>query len=100
MVLDSFVHLFDVVVRIFRVWEIHTHHINATAVDQDRCFDGALIDVIGVTRNGTSQSTLHCGDGLAGPGVRPSGRTSLYGPSTEATVRSSNHTAKHKVVHQ
>ena len=51
MILDSFVHLFDVVVRIFRVWEVHTHQINATAVDQDRCFDGALIDVIGVNNS-------------------------------------------------
>ena len=59
MVLDSFVHLFDVVVRIFRVWEIHTHQINATAVDQDRCFDGALIDVIGVNNSFSPPSVQH-----------------------------------------
>ena len=41
-----FVHLFDLVVRVFRVWEVHTHQFNTTAVDYDRCFDGALADVI------------------------------------------------------
>ena len=46
--LNSFVHLLDVVVRIFRVWEVHTHQIDVLAVDQDRGFDGTLIDVIGV----------------------------------------------------
>ena len=59
MFLDSFVHLFDVVVCIFRVWEVHTHQINASAVDQDRCFDGTLIDVIGVNNSFSSPFVQH-----------------------------------------
>ena len=51
MFLDSFVHLLDVVVRIFRVWEVHTHQIDVLAVDQDRGLDGTLIDVIGVNNS-------------------------------------------------
>ena len=51
MILNIFVHLLDVVVRIFRVCEVYTHQIDVLAVDQDRCFDGALIDVIGVNNS-------------------------------------------------
>ena len=48
MFLNSFVHLLDVVVRIFRVWEVHTHQIDVLAVNQDRGFDGSFIDVLGI----------------------------------------------------
>ena len=44
--LNSFVHLLDVVIRIFRVWEVHTHQIDVLTVDQDRGFDGTLVECI------------------------------------------------------
>ena len=59
MILDSFVHLFDVIIRILRVWKIQTHQIYATAVDHDRCFDGALTDVIGVDNSFPPSSVQH-----------------------------------------
>ena len=48
MFLNSFVHLLDVVIRIFRVWEVHTHQIDVLTVDLDRGFDGTLADEFGV----------------------------------------------------
>ena len=59
MFLDGFVHLFDVVVRVLRVWEIHAHQFNTTSVDHDRCFDGALTDVIGVDNSFPPPSVQH-----------------------------------------
>ena len=47
------------VVRILRVWEVHTHQVNATAVDHDRCFDAALIDVVGVDNSFPPPSVQH-----------------------------------------
>ena len=43
-----FVHLLDVVIRIFREREAHTHQIDVLTVDQDRGLDGTLVDVLGV----------------------------------------------------
>ena len=48
MFLNCFVHLLDVAIRIFRVWEVHTHQIDVLTVDQDRGLDGTLVDVFGV----------------------------------------------------
>ena len=51
MFLDCFVHLLDVVIRIFRVWVVHTHQIDVLTVDQDRGLDGTLVDVLGVNNS-------------------------------------------------
>ena len=45
VLLDRSVHFLDVVVRISRVGEVHTHQFDALAVDQDCGGDGTFVDV-------------------------------------------------------
>ena len=49
--LNCFVHLLDVVIRTFRVWEVHTHQIDVLTVDQDHGLDGTFVDVFGVNNS-------------------------------------------------
>ena len=59
MFLNCFVHLLDVVIRIFRVWEVHTHQIDVLTVDQDRGLDGTLVDVFGVNNSFSPHFVQH-----------------------------------------
>ena len=49
--LNSFVHLLDVMVRISRVGELHTHQFDALAVDHDCGGDGTFVDVFSVSNS-------------------------------------------------
>ena len=44
--LDCFVHLLNVVVRIFCVGKVHTHQVHVLSVHQDRSSDGTFVDVL------------------------------------------------------
>ena len=46
--LDRFVHLLNVMVRIPRVGEVHTHQFDVLSVNDDRGSDGTFVDVLGV----------------------------------------------------
>ena len=48
MFLNCFVHLLNVVIRIFRVGKVHTHQLDVLTVYQDRGGDGTLVDVLSV----------------------------------------------------
>ena len=48
VLLDRFEHFFDVMVRISRVGEGHTHQFDALAVYHDRGGDGPFVDVFGI----------------------------------------------------
>ena len=48
VLLVRFVHFFDVLVRIHRVEEVHTHQFDALAVYHDRGGDGPFVDVFGI----------------------------------------------------
>ena len=50
VLLDRFVHYFDVMVRISRVGEVHTHH-DALAVYFDRGGDGPFVDVLSINNS-------------------------------------------------
>ena len=45
---DRFVHFLDVMVRISRAKEIHTHQFDALAVYHDRGGDGPFVDVFSI----------------------------------------------------
>ena len=45
VLLDRLVHFLDVMVRISRVGEVHTHQFDALAVDHDCGGDGTFVDV-------------------------------------------------------
>ena len=49
--LDRFVHFLDVMVRIHRVGEVHTHQFDALAVDHDCGGDGPFDDVFSVNNS-------------------------------------------------
>ena len=46
--LNCSAHFFDVVVRISRVGEVHTHQFDALVVYHDRCIDDPFVDLLGV----------------------------------------------------
>ena len=48
MLLDRLEHFLDVVVRISRVGEVHTHQFDALAVYHDRGGDGPFVDVLSI----------------------------------------------------
>ena len=49
--LDRLVHFLDVMVRMSRVREVHTHQFDALAVYHDRGGDGPFVDVLGVNNS-------------------------------------------------
>ena len=57
--LNCFVHLLNVVIRIFRVWKVHTHQFDVLTVYQDRGGDGSLVDVFSVNDSFSPLSVPH-----------------------------------------
>ena len=51
VLLDRVVHFLDVMVRIPRVGEVHTHLFDALAVDHDCGGDGPFVDVFSVNNS-------------------------------------------------
>ena len=64
MFLNCFVHHLDVVIRIFRVWEVHTHQFDVLTVYQDRGNDGTLVDVLSVNNSFPPPFVQHNSDSV------------------------------------
>ena len=64
MFLDRFEHFLNVMVRIPRVVEVHTHQFDVLSVNHDRGSDGTFVDVFGVDDSLPPPFVLHFSDSV------------------------------------